>query len=556
MDDLRSDTQLLSKFVTQGDEEAFSSLIARHAKVAYSAVVMETGAENLAEEACQLTFLQLAKEAKKLRKRKTVAGWIFLSARNHARNLRREEIRRRKREERYMEQKMNLDEDEQVLPESTRPLIIGALDKLKPLEKELVVLRFFKGLSFADLGNQLGLSPDAARMRLQRSLEKLNHLLKRRGVTSSIALLTSTISSQGVQTLPPSLITNLKINVLAAQAGASTAGAAVSSLIIMKTKMIAGGAVAASLLVGTTVYVAKNQSDDSGKASSQAEASSQVASATSSSSVRAASDEGMDKKLKRSAAERNKSSSDSIRNKIPQVYLKQGALMLEMLQAEEDSGTEKGLFSEEFLGGIDKGKALAEVEVIGLRLELNEEQKEKLASLVEANFDQRQSFEAGSEPDFKDVLPLLEGDNAAVDFMALMILEEKGEMDPELRTYLDDLEAEYEQIEKEHFSQEDEGGIPPNLWKSNDEILSEIGNFLSADQRRELEAFITEQEAAEIDRRVFKRVDQISSNLGLTIEEKADLRTFLEQNPNASQDEVAEIFTPELQKVLKKEKRR
>lgn len=555
MDDLQSDAQLLSDFIAHHNDEAFSTLIRRHAKAAYSAVVMETGTENLAEEACQLTFLQLAKEAKKLRKRKSVAGWVFLTSRNYARNLRREEIRRRKREERYMEQKINLDEEEQLLPESTRPLIIGALDKLKPLERDLVVLRYFKNLSFTDLGNQLGLSPDAARMRVQRSLEKLNHLLKRKGITSSIALLANTIASQGAQPVPSSFITNLKINVLATKAGTSAASITTSSIIIMKTKIITGGVAAASLLVGTTVYLQNTQKENSENEPSQYQ---QIVKTENPIQDIVSSNlgpkDGQISERKRSHTKGRKTSDNSIRSKIPAVYLEQAALMLKMLEIEKKAGTEERIFSQQSYDGESKKDALAEVEIISLRLGLNQQQKEKLSTLVSGNFDERQSFQNTEEPELHEVLDFMKDKDAPLDLLALMILEEKTQLEPDLQAYYDDLQAEYEKIEREQFPEQQNEGIPPNVWKTNAELLEEIGSFLNQNERQELELYLKEQAEAEIDRRIFTRVDDISSRLGLTTEEKADLRTFLEKNPNASQDEISEIFTPELQEVLKKQR--
>src|SRR5690349_23851869 len=52
-------------------------------------------------------------------------------------------------------------------------------------DREAILLRFFEGRNFAEVGSQLRQNENTARMRVERALDKLHALLGRRGVTRS-----------------------------------------------------------------------------------------------------------------------------------------------------------------------------------------------------------------------------------------------------------------------------------------------------------------------------------------------------------------------------------
>ena len=60
-----------------------------------------------------------------------------------------------------------------------RPVIDDAMHELDEEDRAVVVLRFFEGKSFKDVGAAFGLSENAARMRCERSLERLRGVLSR-----------------------------------------------------------------------------------------------------------------------------------------------------------------------------------------------------------------------------------------------------------------------------------------------------------------------------------------------------------------------------------------
>ena len=89
---------------------------------------------------------------------------------------------------------------------------------------EAVVLRYFQGRSFADIGAALGLTEGTAQKRVDRALDKLRGLLARRQIASSSAALAVALSSQAGLAAPAGLDSNITGAALAsiALAGHST----------------------------------------------------------------------------------------------------------------------------------------------------------------------------------------------------------------------------------------------------------------------------------------------------------------------------------------------
>jgi RNA polymerase sigma factor (sigma-70 family) len=60
--------------------------------------------------------------------------------------------------------------------------IATALSRLQPEQRSVVVLKLLRGLSFAEIGEELGITPAAAKMRFSRALAALRADLRKEGV--------------------------------------------------------------------------------------------------------------------------------------------------------------------------------------------------------------------------------------------------------------------------------------------------------------------------------------------------------------------------------------
>jgi RNA polymerase sigma factor (sigma-70 family) len=92
------DGELLRRFVTAGEQVAFTELLRRHGSLVWGVCRRVLGDAHAAEDAFQATFLQLAHRAGSLERGGSLAGWLHTVATRIARRARRTEERRRRRD--------------------------------------------------------------------------------------------------------------------------------------------------------------------------------------------------------------------------------------------------------------------------------------------------------------------------------------------------------------------------------------------------------------------------------------------------------------------------
>lgn len=199
------DDKLLTRYAQDGSEAAFGQLVARHLTLVYSTCLRETGSPSQAEDAAQVVFLLLARKAKSLRVGPSLAGWLYQTSRFVAKDIRKQEARRQRGEQIVMQEMTQ--RQEPPAPEcqswqDVEPLLNDALSALKPGEREAVLLRFLEGRSLAETGAALGLSEDAARMRVSRAVEKMRRYLTSHGASVTGIVLTGLLTSEAAQPVP------------------------------------------------------------------------------------------------------------------------------------------------------------------------------------------------------------------------------------------------------------------------------------------------------------------------------------------------------------------
>ena len=116
-------------------------------------------------------------------------------------------------------------------------------------DHDALVLRFFEGRNFEEVGAALGASEEAAKMRVGRALEKLRKFFTKRGITLSAALIAGAVSAYSVQAAPAGLT-------ISAVAAAKGAAAAASTLTLVKgaLKIMAWTKAKTAIVIGTAVH--------------------------------------------------------------------------------------------------------------------------------------------------------------------------------------------------------------------------------------------------------------------------------------------------------------
>lgn len=213
-----TDAELLHRYVGQNDGRAFAELVERHLGLVYATAQRGAGGRaHLAEEIAQKVFTDLARKSASLCHHPALTAWLYRSARHAAQAVARAELRRQKLTETFATMPDNAAPSDSSLDwERLRPVLDEVMEELKERDREIMLLRFFEGLSFVEVGARLNLSENAARMRTERALDKLRSRLGRRGVTSTSAALGILIANQAFATAPAGLAATVTTTTLAA----------------------------------------------------------------------------------------------------------------------------------------------------------------------------------------------------------------------------------------------------------------------------------------------------------------------------------------------------
>ena len=242
----KNDGELLRLYNEARSEQAFSELMRRYARLVYTTCLRETKQAMLAEDAAQGVFLLLSQKARSLQRRRNLAGWLFLTSQLISKNVRRSEMRRLTSELQATE---TLPQPlENALWERIEPTLNDALDRLKPAEREAILLRFPGERSLAEVGAAQGISENTARMRVSRALEKVRGHLAKSGVTVSAVVLASLWLERSSESLPVSL-TGLAGGFVASGRSAAATGAAQAAARQVALQNAARWATGSALLV-------------------------------------------------------------------------------------------------------------------------------------------------------------------------------------------------------------------------------------------------------------------------------------------------------------------
>ncbi len=262
-----TDSQLLERFVSRSDdgaEPAFTALVKRHGPMVLRVCRGQLPDVHAAEDAFQATFLILARKARSIQKRGSLASWLYGVARRVARRARIEAARRTARERRSLEMAddptLSHDEPPDLLPE-----VQEEVDHLPEKYRAVIVLCYLEGLTHEEAAGQLRVPVGTVKVRLSRGRERLRGRLIRRGLAP--ALVAATLAAPTHAAVPTPLVditvkAALKIAMVRA-AGMAGLSASVAALVqgvlramfFAKLKAIAALTVASLTLLVSSLLV-------------------------------------------------------------------------------------------------------------------------------------------------------------------------------------------------------------------------------------------------------------------------------------------------------------
>ena len=159
-----------------GHLESFGVLYERYHSAMTALAYSVLGDRDLADDAAQETFAIACQKLGTLRHRDKFAGWLGSICRNVARSILRS---KGKSATVNIQERVENQNDE----DDRRDVIRKAVWKLRPADKELIVMRYYDGFSQAQISNVLDISPQAVNGRLFRAKRKIEKYLRHSGFT-------------------------------------------------------------------------------------------------------------------------------------------------------------------------------------------------------------------------------------------------------------------------------------------------------------------------------------------------------------------------------------
>ena len=171
-----SSDEQLAHAAGRGDMAAFDALYQRHHQPLLAFARHMLGRMHDAEDVVQHTFLAADRAFRAGKGPRAVRAWLYTVARR-----------------RFVDESRRLSREKRVvsMPEARSssdygPFVAGALREalgaLPGGQSQVVVLKLLRGMTFAEIGAEVGLTEAAAKMRFRRALEALREELTERGI--------------------------------------------------------------------------------------------------------------------------------------------------------------------------------------------------------------------------------------------------------------------------------------------------------------------------------------------------------------------------------------
>ena len=186
-DDARVADEALMEAFREGDGDAFAELTQRHRRGLFNFLLRSVGNRSRAEELLQEVFLRVIRA----RERYVVPAKFTIRVYTIARNIAIDERRRAKfRRHRSLDAPTSMRDgdgpslherlpahqvstDDAAQAPTIRDRVAAAVSELPVEQREVFVMRQFRGMSFRQIGEVVGASENTAKSRMRYALEKL-----------------------------------------------------------------------------------------------------------------------------------------------------------------------------------------------------------------------------------------------------------------------------------------------------------------------------------------------------------------------------------------------
>ena len=196
-----SDGELLERFRVHREETAFALLVQRHGPMVLGVCRRLLGDAHAAEDAFQATFLILVRKATSIRKRASVASWLYGVARRVAVKARLKTTRDHVLERQSFAMQHSEGSDQWTSHE-LRQVLDEELDQLPEKYRLPLILCGLQGKTHHQAAREMGCPRRSLSSRLGRARELLRARLTRRGFAVSAAALAAVLSEKATAAVP------------------------------------------------------------------------------------------------------------------------------------------------------------------------------------------------------------------------------------------------------------------------------------------------------------------------------------------------------------------
>lgn len=166
--------------MSNSTEATFLQLVNRHKGILYKASRIYADSLEDREDLQQEIMIQLWKSYQTFKGNSEFSTWMYRVAINTAITFLKKE---KQRASHHTDNPQHFElQNEEYNPNKDRQLEVfyKAVQELKPLEKA-IIFYFMEGLSHKEIGNNMGLSEGNARVKLNRTKEKIQNIIKKSG---------------------------------------------------------------------------------------------------------------------------------------------------------------------------------------------------------------------------------------------------------------------------------------------------------------------------------------------------------------------------------------
>lgn len=165
-----SDDTALARELARGSEHALAELFRRHRRPVYAQAFAETASRTDSEEVLQDSFLTLWQKRRRVRLvGNSLLPWLLVTAKNLARNRRRYQQRRVVQELTEHPAPGGSDPASVVARNELATVLADVLERLEPLDRQIVQLCLADGLSYREAAERLRSTHATVRNRLSRA---------------------------------------------------------------------------------------------------------------------------------------------------------------------------------------------------------------------------------------------------------------------------------------------------------------------------------------------------------------------------------------------------